>query len=164
MNLYILSLILQFSNLHHIDPTVVEAIIEVESGYKVSAVGSQGEIGLMQLMPANFKHISKLKLFKPELNISLGVLLLDRSRQECIHKKDLTWVVCYNLGSPRARKVKNPKLFPYYKKILFAMGKISSTRKNITWNLRTQGYHFETGSIAFRENGAWVENEKRKVA
>jgi soluble lytic murein transglycosylase-like protein len=61
-------------------PAIAEAVMAVESGYNPDAVGSSGEIGLMQLMPPTARLLgfagSKAELAVPETNIRLGVTYL----------------------------------------------------------------------------------------
>jgi hypothetical protein len=117
MTVTILSLVLQFSMLYNVDPHLVMAVIETESNFNVQAVGAKGEVGLMQLMPSSFPQFKKKDLFKPELNIALGIKHLADMKTECKHKLDKTFIVCYNLGAPKGNKIKHPKLFAYYKKV-----------------------------------------------
>lgn len=61
-------------------PAIAEAVMAVESGYNPDAVGSSGEIGLMQLMPGTARLLgfagSNAELAVPETNIRLGVTYL----------------------------------------------------------------------------------------
>jgi soluble lytic murein transglycosylase-like protein len=62
------------------DPRDVMAIIEQESRFNPRAVGTSGELGLMQLMPstaADMGYVGALDgLFDPETNIRLGMRYL----------------------------------------------------------------------------------------
>ena len=62
---------------------IAEAVTAVESSYDPAAVGSSGEIGLMQLMPATARMLgfagSNSDLAQPENNIRLGVTYLARA-------------------------------------------------------------------------------------
>lgn len=59
---------------------IADAVAQVESGYNPSAVGSAGEIGLMQVRPATAAMLgfkgSPGELAQPEINISYGVRYL----------------------------------------------------------------------------------------
>jgi soluble lytic murein transglycosylase-like protein len=61
-------------------PAIAEAVMAVESGYNPDAVGTSGEIGLMQLMPSTARLLgftgSNAELAVPETNIRLGVAYL----------------------------------------------------------------------------------------
>jgi len=114
----ILRLIIQFAMMYHVDPYIVESVIQVESSWNTKASGMYGEVGLMQLYPKYFNQpVAYLK--KDENNIRLGVQHLAKMKKECPHKTDNTWIICYNLGVVGAAKIKYPKKFPYYKKVMF---------------------------------------------
>jgi soluble lytic murein transglycosylase len=68
-----------------LDPSLVAAMINVESGWRADAVSRKGARGLMQLMPATAEWIAEKTglgtvtaqdLFAPEINIRLGVSYL----------------------------------------------------------------------------------------
>lgn len=114
----LISLIMSMAVEYNMDPKLIQAVIQVESKGNVKAVGEKGEIGLMQVMPANFKHIRKQDMFDPEVNLLLGISLLIDSRTRCNHKVDNTWLLCYNLGVKKARNIKYPKQFHYYTEVM----------------------------------------------
>jgi soluble lytic murein transglycosylase-like protein len=65
---------------HGLPPAVAEAVAFIESRNNSSAVGADGEVGLMQILPATaimLGHTGPLdQLFEPEINIRYGVLYL----------------------------------------------------------------------------------------
>ena len=61
---------------HNLRPELIQAVMEVESGYKVNARSRSGAIGLMQLMPQTAKHL-KVNAHDPEQNVEGGARLLD---------------------------------------------------------------------------------------
>ena len=70
---------------HSLDPKMVLAVIEVESGYYNLAVSHVGAMGLMQLMPATGHELARKhnvawsgneSLFDPIVNIKLGTAYL----------------------------------------------------------------------------------------
>ncbi len=65
-----------------VDPRLVRAVIQVESGYQPRARSTKGAVGLMQLMPATARQYGVRNLYEPAANISAGVShlkkLLDR--------------------------------------------------------------------------------------
>lgn len=112
----LMKLIAFYSYIYSIDPVLVKSVIAVESKFNASAIGSLGEVGLMQLRPEYFK-VSKEELYKPRTNISEGVRFLAQVKKGCKHQSNFEWVVCYNLGVSGGNKIKHPRLHPYYRKV-----------------------------------------------
>ncbi len=95
-----------------LDPSLVLAVIEVESNFNPNAVGStHGEIGLMQLHPRFFPGAT----FSVEENIRLGVEYLARLKRLKAATQGCGWFVSYNTG-PNA-EIKYPTRHPYYRKV-----------------------------------------------
>lgn len=61
---------------HQVDPKLVHAIIQVESGYNSRAVSRKGAEGLMQLIPATAERYGVQNTFNPKQNIEGGVTYL----------------------------------------------------------------------------------------
>jgi soluble lytic murein transglycosylase-like protein len=63
-----------------LSPEIAEAVMAVESGYDPGAVGSSGEIGLMQVLPSTARMLgftgAPTDLAAPEINIHYGVTYL----------------------------------------------------------------------------------------
>lgn len=57
---------------HGIDPMLVHAVIQVESGYQPNARSPKGAMGLMQLMPETAAQYSVKDPFDPATNIRAG--------------------------------------------------------------------------------------------
>lgn len=57
---------------HNVDPKIVHAIIEQESGYNPNAVSRAGAKGLMQLMPDTARGLGVKDPLNPEENVRAG--------------------------------------------------------------------------------------------
>jgi soluble lytic murein transglycosylase-like protein len=96
---------------------LVHSVIQVESSWNTKAVGPQGEVGLMQLVP-RYVPVSRERLFNPRENIHYGVKALVWARTHCKHQKDNTFILCYNRGIAGGSRVENPYEDAYYKKVM----------------------------------------------
>jgi soluble lytic murein transglycosylase-like protein len=70
------TLIEHYAAKYRIDPTLVRAVIQVESDFNIMCVSTKGARGLMQLMPGTAKRFGVAKLHDPEQNIHGGVKYL----------------------------------------------------------------------------------------
>ena len=59
-----------------VDPTLVRAVIQVESDFNIACVSSKGARGLMQLMPATGRRFGVTRLHDADQNIHGGVKYL----------------------------------------------------------------------------------------
>jgi hypothetical protein len=70
------------SETYGVNPMLVRALIQVESGYKPRARSSKGAMGLMQLMPSTAREYKVRNPFDPKANIDAGIqhlkMLIDR--------------------------------------------------------------------------------------
>ena len=71
-------LVQTISREHGVDPSLVDALVRVESAYDPNAVSRRGAMGLMQLMPATAKRLGVDDPFDPEKNIRGGVREVSR--------------------------------------------------------------------------------------
>ena len=67
-----------YAAVYRVPPELVQAIIEVESGWQPRAVSNKGAAGLMQLMPATAVTFGVTNRFEIEQNIRGGVAYLAR--------------------------------------------------------------------------------------
>lgn len=66
----------QYAAKYGVDPTLVRAVIQVESDFNPLCVSHKGARGLMQLMPATAKRFGVTNVHDPEQNIHGGVRYL----------------------------------------------------------------------------------------
>lgn len=71
-------LVFQACHEEGLDARLVDAVVQVESGYNPHAVSHKGAIGLMQLMPATARRLEVVDPFDPEQNVRGGVRELRR--------------------------------------------------------------------------------------
>jgi soluble lytic murein transglycosylase-like protein len=95
-----------------IEPSLVRAIIFVESSNNPNAVGRDGEVGLMQLHPKWHPNVS----FDPKENIKLGIKYLAKIRARHGARHTNSWFVFFNYGPNK--KLDNPRETEYYKKVI----------------------------------------------
>jgi membrane-bound lytic murein transglycosylase B len=84
---------------HGVDARLIQAVIQVESGYASNARSPKGAIGLMQLMPATaarYGATSADSLFDPRVNVEVGVRYL-RDLLDQFGRTDLA-LAAYNAG------------------------------------------------------------------
>lgn len=61
-----------------LDPKLVQAVMQVESGYNPKALSNKGAIGLMQLMPGTASELGVDDPWNPEGNVAGGTAYLRR--------------------------------------------------------------------------------------
>jgi hypothetical protein len=75
-------LIDNLSATYGVDPRLVRAVVQVESGYRSRARSRKGAVGLMQVLPATGRQYGARKLLDPKTNLETGIRhlksLLDR--------------------------------------------------------------------------------------
>src|SRR5262245_24621985 len=75
-------IIASMSQTHGVNPMLVRALIQVESGYQPKARSTKGAMGLMQLMPSTAKEYNVRNPYEPKANIEAGIkhlkALIDR--------------------------------------------------------------------------------------
>jgi Transglycosylase SLT domain len=95
-------IITSMAETHGVDPMLVRALIQVESGNKPTARSNKGAMGLMQLMPSTARLYKVRNPYDPKANIAAGVKhlksLLDRFRTV-----DLA-LAAYNAGEGAVKK------------------------------------------------------------
>ena len=88
--------------MHNIDPNLLEAMAEVESGGDPLSVSPKGALGLMQLMPATASAFSVLDPFNPVASVIGAADFLDYLRNRFANNSNLrglpALLAAYNAG------------------------------------------------------------------
>lgn len=106
-------MILTEAEKHDFDPVFVLAVIQTESRFNPLALGSVGEIGLMQLRPQTAEWIAKKEKIKwqgpktlkdPVQNVRLGIAYLSFLR-DLFENKAYQYLSAYNVGPGKLRRL-----------------------------------------------------------
>jgi hypothetical protein len=96
-------MIARHSDAQNLDPKLVRALIQAESGYNVKAVSNKGAIGLMQLMPETASELNILNPYDPDQNIRGGTMYLRQMLDHFAGKVELA-IAAYNAGPGAVEK------------------------------------------------------------
>jgi soluble lytic murein transglycosylase-like protein len=96
-------MIARHSGAQNLDPRLVRALIQAESGYNVKAVSNKGAIGLMQLMPDTASELNILNPYDPDQNIRGGTMYLRQMIDHFAGKIELA-IAAYNAGPGAVEK------------------------------------------------------------
>jgi soluble lytic murein transglycosylase-like protein len=97
------TLIQKYAAQNNLEPSLVKAVIQTESGGNPRSVSGAGAMGLMQLMPANVKEAGISDPFDPEQNIAAGTKQLAGLLSQYHGDLDLA-LAGYNAGPGNVRK------------------------------------------------------------
>lgn len=86
-----------------IDPALVHAVVQVESGYDARALSPKGAVGLMQLMPATARRFEVTDRYDPEQNLRGGTRYLRMLLDAFGHDLALA-LAAYNAGEGAVRR------------------------------------------------------------
>jgi soluble lytic murein transglycosylase-like protein len=88
------------SRRHDVDPALVKAMVQAESGFDPTAVSSSGALGLMQVLPETASRFSIEDLSDPHQNLKAGVKYL-KYLIELFDGNVIMAVAAYNAGPSR---------------------------------------------------------------
>lgn len=119
--------LLNLSQSHAYDPIFLLAVIKTESSFNFNAVGSAGEIGLMQIKPDTAKWICDMKNIKwkgaqalkdPEYNILVGAYYF-KYLKKTLKSQSLKYINAYNMGLTSMKRLPSSDLkkHPYFGKV-----------------------------------------------
>lgn len=109
----------QLARQHGLNPSLVNALMAVESDFNPTAVSSKGAQGLMQLMPLIAQYYRVYNPFDPQQNIEGGIRYLSDLLRLFDHQLPLA-LAAYNGGEGLVRKhgAVPPVLESYVNKVL----------------------------------------------
>lgn len=97
------SIIRRAADVHGIDPALLAAVIQVESGFNPYARSHRGAMGLMQLMPATARAVGVHAPFDPWQNVLGGAKYL-RQLLDQFHGSVPLALAAYNAGPGAVRR------------------------------------------------------------
>lgn len=125
-----------------LSPRLVQAVMQVESGYNPKAVSRKGAMGLMQLMPETARELRVGDPFDPEQNIRGGTSYL-RQLMGRFGSLELA-LAAYNAGPTAVTRHAGVPPYPetrnYVRKVLGLLhGSVPDTvREHVEWTARQQ--------------------------
>lgn len=111
-------LINKYSQANNLDPDLVWAVIQVESGHKNGLTSPAGALGLMQLMPNTARSLGVNDSFDPEQNIDGGTRYL-RQMLDMFGGNVEKALLAYNAGPGAIKAGRNPN--PKYARDVLAI-------------------------------------------
>ena len=99
------------SDLHHLDPDLVNSVIHAESGFNQHARSPKGAQGLMQLMPGTASQLGVSNAYDAQANVEGGTRYL-RELLELYNFDLVKALAAYNAGPQRVAKYHGVP--PYY--------------------------------------------------
>ncbi len=138
--------LIEESRKNQYDPIFLMAIIKTESHFKPDAIGSAGEIGLMQIKPDTAKWICEKKGIKwkgknslkdPHYNIEVGALYF-KYLKKSLKSKAASYISAYNMGINNLSRVPSSEIKNnvYFSKVLYNYLSIYKDLEKIKTNRR----------------------------
>ena len=138
--------LIEVSRLNRYDPIFLMAVIKTESHFKPDAIGSAGEIGLMQIKPDTAKWICEKKGMKwrgknalkdPQYNIEVGALYF-KYLKKSLKSRAASYITAYNTGIGKLSRLPSSEIKNnvYYSKVLYNYLSIYKELERIKANRR----------------------------
>lgn len=98
---------------------LIIAVAQVETNFNPKAIGTKGERGMWQIYPKMHPQIA----VNAPINVQMRYVdaYLTQLRRTCYPILKEAWIVCYNYGPAKAKKLAFPKKTAYYRKIQEAL-------------------------------------------
>lgn len=112
--------IVKASKIFQLDPFFLSAVIAGESGFNPNSIGTSGEVGLMQILPATaewmankfkFSYGGKESLKFPMVNIIIGSAYLQYLRKKYLSTPN-HYLAAYNMGPGNLRRALGKNIQP----------------------------------------------------
>jgi hypothetical protein len=122
---------------HHMDPALVRAVIETESGWNATAKSRKGALGLMQLIPTTAVRFGVSDALSPQQNVDAGVRYLKTLLERYNGNLDLA-LAAYNAGEGAVDRAHGVPAFretrDYVQKVQNAYFRPGSGRMESLWS------------------------------
>jgi len=125
---HIQQLVEESARAHHVDPLLVQSVIQVESNYNHYAVSPKGAEGLMQLMPGTARMLGVSNSFDPAQNIEAGVKYL--RYLQSLYQDDRLALAAYNAGPKAVDRYKGAPPYPETQDYVNQVGQRYQTAKH----------------------------------
>jgi len=114
-------IIREASQYHGISYELIKAVVHAESNFNPDAISKSGAIGLMQIMPTNFKSLGISDPFDPRDNVMAGTRYLKQLMKKFNNNLPLS-LAAYNAGPGAVEKHNDIPPYPetenYVEKVL----------------------------------------------
>ncbi|HEU0123227.1 MAG TPA: lytic transglycosylase domain-containing protein [Bryobacteraceae bacterium] len=146
----------QAAKQYDLDPLLVHAVIQVESGYNQFAISPVGAQGLMQLMPATAKSLGVRNSFDVEENIRAGVRHLKELKNT--YKDDRLALAAYNAGAGAVNKYQWIPPYAETQEYVYKVGKKYGEARRAA----AKTVVAETAPVAPKQNESSVEEAQTR--
>jgi len=132
--------ILEASDRYGLDPLLIAAVVEAESGFDAQAVSPRGALGLMQVMPETAEHLGVVNVSDPRGNLEAGasylVFLLRRFEDDVVLS-----LAAYNAGPRAVDRFGGLPVFPETRRFTERVLRIYIEHHRAAWAAAKGGQH-----------------------